>query len=194
MTRAKVGLFVLGMVAALTLALETASIAHGAPAPEGECTWHRHSKRVVEHVRRHGRVRAVKRAREWWTCDPASPPETQPAAAPSLPGTAPVVEPTPAPPPPSRLGVKAVEWSYTMSRPEVTAGEVTIELDNEGEDPHNLRLQLEGSSDPPLEVPQTAASERSTAHFNLPAGTYRLYCSLYSHDKKGMHATLVVNE
>ena len=94
--------------------------------------------------------------------------------------------------PASHLGVKAVEWSYTLSRPEVTAGTVIIELNNQGEDNHNLKLQREGGAEPPLAVPEAAPDEHTTASFNLPAGIYRLYCSLFEHDEKGMHATLVV--
>ena len=50
----------------------------------------------------------------------------------------------------ARLSVKAAEYSYTLSRPAVSAGEVIVELNNQGEDPHNLNLQREGSEDPPL--------------------------------------------
>jgi plastocyanin len=92
----------------------------------------------------------------------------------------------------SHLGVKAVEYSYTLSRPEVSAGETIVELNNQGEDPHDLKLQLEGSEEPPLEVPKAASLEQTSAHFTLAAGTYHLYCSLYKHDAKGMSATLVV--
>jgi plastocyanin len=90
------------------------------------------------------------------------------------------------------LGVKAVEYSYTLSRPEVSAGEVTVELNNQGEDPHNLVLEHEGTEDPKLEIPSTPSVSQASAHFNLAPGTYRLYCSLYSHESKGMVATLVV--
>jgi len=35
----------------------------------------------------------------------------------------------------SHLGVQAVEYSYTLSRPEVSVGEAIVELNNQGEDP-----------------------------------------------------------
>lgn len=194
MSRSRLGLAILALVAVLALALEGVPMARGAALP-GECTWHRHSKRVLRHVRHDGRARAVKRTRHWWTCDPveaAAPQAAQPPEAPAtLPGTAPIVESAP-PPTLSHLSVKAVEWSYTLSRPEVPAGEVVVELDNEGEDSHNLKLQREGSEEPPLAVPEAAASNRTSARLNLPPGTYHLYCSLYEHEMKGMHATLVV--
>jgi plastocyanin len=160
------------------------------------CVWHRHSKRVVKHVKRHGRLQKVKRVKRWWTCDerPTVPvPDTiPPNAAPPAP---PVTESPPSEEeeaPLSHLSVKAIEWSYTLSRPEVDAGEVIVELNNQGEDPHNLQLQREGSAEPPLSVPVAAPTKRKTARFTLSPGPYRLYCSLDQHDEKGMHATLIV--
>jgi plastocyanin len=175
--------------------MATGSIAPAAAAtPAADCTWHRHSKRVVKHLKRHGQRRQVKRVKHWWACDaePAAVPTPTPDPVPPVlptPEALPVEEPEPTV---SHLSVKAVEWSYTLSRPEVATGEVIVELNNEGEDGHNLDLQREGSEDPPLEVPETEPEERTTARFALSPGTYRLYCSLFKHDAKGMHATLVV--
>ena len=75
-----------------------------------------------------------------------------PTAEPPLDGSEPTA---------SHLSVKAVEWSYTLSRPEVTAGEVVVELNNQGEDSHNLKIQREGSGEPPLAVPEAAAAQRT---------------------------------
>jgi plastocyanin len=195
-SRAAARLTCLGLVGALAMAMGSAAHA-GDPAAEG-CTWQRHAKRVVKQVKRHGRVQRVKRVKRWWTCDHRPPVSAQPAPAlppaPASPGptnTLPHEEPQPEGTV-SHLGVKAVEWSYTLSRPEVTAGKVIVELNNQGEDNHNLKLQREGSGDPPLVVPEAAPDEHTSAGFNLPVGTYRLYCSLFEHDEKGMHATLVV--
>ena len=91
------------------------------------------------------------------------------------------------------LGVKAVEYTYTLSRPEVSAGEVIVELNNQGEDPHNLVLEHEGSADPSLEIPSAPSLSQASARFTLSPGTYRLYCSLYKHEAKGMEATLAVS-
>ena len=164
------------------------------PVAEG-CIWQRHAKRVVRHVKRHGRVQRVRRVKHWWTCEvpgPLCPRPQRPHRCRRPPAdTPPQEEPQPEGTV-SHLGVKAVEWSYNLSRPEVTAGKVIVELSNQGEDNHNLKLQREGSGDPPLVVPEAAPDDHTTAGFNLPAGTYRLYCSLFEHDEKGMHATLVV--
>jgi plastocyanin len=183
----------LGLVGAVAMAIGPA--AQAGMTAEG-CTWQRHAKRMVKHVKRHGRERRVRRVKHWWTCDhrPAVP--AAPAAPASLPappptGTLPQEEPQPEGTV-SHLGVKAVEWSYTLSRPEVSAGKVIVELNNQGEDNHNLKLQREGIGDPPLVVPEATPGAHTTASFNLPVGTYRLYCSLFEHDEKGMHATLVV--
>jgi plastocyanin len=179
------------LAGAVAVAMAMASLAHAAPpAPAEGCAWQRHSKSVVKHVKRHGQLRRVKRLKHWWTCD-AQPSAFAPPAA--LPPPAPATPPTEEPQSQiNRLGVKAVEYIYTLSRPEVSAGETIVELNNQGEDPHNLKLQLEGSEEPPLEVPTAATLEQTSAHFTLASGTYRLYCSLYKHDAKGMSATLVV--
>ncbi|MGE5409249.1 MAG: hypothetical protein ACM3NV_11635 [Syntrophothermus sp.] len=179
--------------ACLALLAATAALPAGlGPAPEGsraaaaECAWHRHSKRVVRHVRRHGKRRTVARWRRWWSCDPAatSPGPQPPAAAP---------EPEPEPVA-NRLGVRAVEYYFVLSRPRVSAGEVTIELDNRGEDGHDLRLQRQGGGEEPvLEIAETQSLQHTTASFDLPAGTYELWCGLPGHREKGMETTLVVD-
>jgi plastocyanin len=74
----------------------------------------------------------------------------------------------------------------------VAAGEVIVELNNQGEDSHNLKLQREGGGEPPFAVYEAAPGEHTSARFTLLPGTYRLYCSLLEHEGKGMHATLVV--
>jgi plastocyanin len=158
-------------------------------AQASECNWTKHAKRVVKRVRRHGKVRRVVRVRHWWTCAPQA--EPPPIAPPSL-----------APPPPTsdaesepeanRLAVKSSEYYFVLSRLSVRAGDVTIELNNRGEDPHNLNLQLEGDAGAPLEIPETDSEQRRVASFELPAGKYRLWCSLPEHEEKGMHTTLMV--
>ncbi|HKT82333.1 MAG TPA: plastocyanin/azurin family copper-binding protein [Solirubrobacterales bacterium] len=148
---------------------------------------------MVKKVRRHGRVRRAKRVKHWWTCDAAPTPNAL-TSQPTLPISSTPEAPSPAEPEPEvgHLGVKAVEYSYTLSRPEVASGEVIVELNNQGEDPHNLVLEHEGSEDPDLEIPSTPSLSQASAGLTLSPGTYRLYCSLYKHEAKGMQATLVV--
>jgi plastocyanin len=167
------------------------SAGEAAPAPVEGCTWQRHAKVVFKHVRRHGQRRRVRRVRHWWRC--AAPPSVL-SPPPALPVPA-TPEAPPAGEPESQighLGVKAIEYSYTLSRPEVSAGEVIVELNNQGEDPHNLVLEHEGTADPELEIPATPSTSQANSTFELSPGTYRLYCSLYTHEAKGMEATLVV--
>lgn len=186
---------------ALLCALALASV-HGLPvsasAAAGECSWQRHSKRVVKQVRRHGRLRKVVRHRHWWTCEPVSAasapgaaPMPVPASVPAPPPTAPAPAPEPEPEA-NRLGVRSLEYYFVLSRPAVRAGELTVELNNQGEDPHNLNIQREGEAGEPLQLPETASLQRNVAHFQLAPGTYRLWCSLPEHEEKGMQATLVV--
>jgi plastocyanin len=150
--------------------------------------WKKHRKRVVKRVRREGEWKRIVRMKHWRTCARRALP----------PVVAPPVTPTPAPQPepedPSipRLGVKAEEWSYTLSRPELEAGEVVVELNNQGEDPHNLNLQLADESGPELSLATIGPGGQSKGKFNVPAGTYRLWCSLDGHEAEGMSATLVV--
>lgn len=182
----------LGLAGVAALAMATGSLALAAPAASAEgCAWQRHSKPIVKQVKRHGQLRRVKRLKHWWACEALPQALTPPAAlpAPATPAAPPVEEPEPQV---SRLGVKAVEYSYTLSRPEVSTGETIVELNNQGEDPHNLVLEHEGTEDPTLEIPSTPSISQASAGFTLSPGTYRLYCSLYKHEAKGMEATLVV--
>ncbi len=158
------------------------------PADAAECTWQRHTKRVVKRVRRHGKARRVVRQRHWWTRS-CQPPVPVPVAA------APSPAPAPSEPEPiaNRLGVRANEYYFTLSRASVAAGELTVELDNRGEDAHDLRLQRQGSGEEPvLELAETQSLQHTSASFDLPAGTYKLWCSLPGHREAGMETTLQV--
>jgi plastocyanin len=158
-------------------------------AEASECTWVQHTKRIVKKVKRHGKVRRVVRRRHWWTCVPQA--EASPIPPPVL--APPAATPQPEPEPEAnRLAVKSSEYYFVLSRLSVKAGDVTIELNNRGEDPHNLNLQLEGGAGAPLEIPETDSEQRSVANFDLPAGKYRLWCSLPEHEEKGMQTTLTV--
>lgn len=180
-----------------TLALLGAVPTGEARAAAGDCAWTKHSKRVVKKVRRQGEVRRVKRTRHWWTCVPVAtaPAPVPPLAIPAPPPADPEPDPDPEEGPPtlSYLGVKAQEWKYTLSRPAVPAGEVVVELNNMGEDPHNLNLRLEGSKAAPFQIPVTPSLEQASERFTLPAGDYRLWCDLDEHDLRGMNASLEVS-
>ena len=190
------------LIAALAVALALVAVAalpagtsqlSTEQAAAAECHWKRHAKRVVKHVRRHGRLRKVVRWKGRWVCVPqavetAAPP---PPAAPAPPPPPPTPEPEPEPEA-NRLAVKSVEFYFVLSRPTVSAGALTVELNNRGEDPHNLNLRQEGEEGAPLEIPETPSLQRNVATFDLPAGNYRLWCSLPEHEEQGMYTSLVV--
>jgi hypothetical protein len=192
----------LAAVAALALAaiLSLAPAGHslgGESASAASCAWQQHSKRVVKRVKRNGRVRRVVHVKRWRTCDPllAPPAITAPPAAPV---TAPAAAPAPeAEPPPRRVSIKADDatpeaFSFSLSRPYVVSGEITLELNNQGQDAHNLNLRPEGGEGAPLEVGEAEPGEHRVGHFALEPGTYRLWCSLPQHEEWGMSVDLEV--
>lgn len=192
MSGRRLGLALLGAMALALIAFPGAQspVPHlGADrAAAADCTWQRHVKRVVKRVKRHGKVRRVVRRKVGWTCVPqaAAPVIAPPAPAPPAPS-----EPEPEPEA-NRLAVKAAEFYFVLSRPSVKAGAVTIELNNQGEDPHNLNLRLDGDEGEPLQIPETDSLDRNVADFDLPTGKYRLWCSLPEHEEGGMETTLQV--
>ncbi len=96
-------------------------------------------------------------------------------------------------PPPRALSVAAREFSFTLSRPLVGAGSVSIELRNLGEDPHNLVLSPDDGSHLPLASwTDTGPGERLRKSVTLAAGRYQLWCSLLDHESQGMSADLIV--
>jgi plastocyanin len=183
----------LALFGTLTILSGLEHVGPGGRAEAADCAWQRHTKRVVKHVRRHGQERRVVRRVHWWTC----------SAVPALPASIPpLISPPPASPVPkpepeatgNRLGIKAHEYTYELSRPKVATGEVTVELNNQGEDAHNLNLQRQsGAEEPIFTIAETASGQRSSERFDLPEGTYRLWCSLPTHEEEGMEATLVVD-
>jgi plastocyanin len=193
-SRALAAAVALALVAAsLTVAPGPAPLSGNDRASAAECSWQRHSKRIVRHVKRDGRARRLVRLKHWWTCNPPALPAT--ITAPLVPAATPAPEPQPTPQPEptsNRLSVKADEYSFTLSRPGVAPGDVVVELNNQGEDPHNLNLRREGGEEEPLAVSEAGPLEHRTARFALSAGTWRLWCSLPEHDERGMNATLVV--
>jgi hypothetical protein len=200
-SRAAAALGALALVTTLSLAPPASGPLTGSTrAVAADCAWQRHSKRVVKQVRRDGRSRRLVRTKHWWACVPApaqaptaaAPPVTAAPAPPADPTPPTVTEPEPKPSI-GRLSVKAKEWSLTLSKSDpIAPGEVIVELNNEGTDSHNLKLQGEEEGDLPLEVSEAGPSEHRTARFTLHPGTYQLWCSLPEHRERGMSVTLQV--
>jgi hypothetical protein len=123
--------------------------------------------------------------------DPFAP---APAPTPTVEIPLPDPAPLPPPPPPARLGVVAREWSLTLSRSALPAGAALVELQNFGEDAHNLRIERTDGSGAPLNVPLAESGERQRTSGTLAPGDYKVYCVLPGHDAQGMHARLVVTQ
>jgi hypothetical protein len=98
----------------------------------------------------------------------------------------------PAPALPSFVSVAAREFSLTLSRPYVGAGNVRIELRNNGEDPHNLVVSPEGSHSPLESFSELDPGLYERRTVALTPGRYQLWCSLEGHEALGMTVTLRV--
>jgi plastocyanin len=106
-----------------------------------------------------------------------------------------------APPPPSlqAVGVTLDDrtgYSARLSRASVAAGSVVVQLHNQGEDDHNLRVVPTDHAGATVDFPLTGSGQNSTKTLKLTAGSYRLFCTLttpVNHETAGMNATLTVS-
>ena len=192
-------------VAAALLVGAALGFAHPLGRADAATTCAKHSKRVVKHVKRHGKRTRVVRFKHFWTCqEVVTPPASAPTAlapVPAPPVQPPVTDPAPEPEPEANaLGVAADDHggikSYTLSRQTVRSGRLKVQLQNEGEDPHDMDIQRVGPTGEPLgemvEVPVTEPGEQKTASVTVEAGEYRMWCDLFNHAEEGMEATLSV--
>ena len=92
---------------------------------------------------------------------------------------------------PARLGVTAKEFRFSLSRTAVKRGPAVIELDNFGEDIHDLRLRRIGGTRT-YGLPATKPGGRAELDVTLRPGTYRLWCSIADHRRRGMFASFRV--
>jgi plastocyanin len=93
---------------------------------------------------------------------------------------------------PARAQITAKEYSLTLSRPEVSTGNVILEFVNAGQDEHNLHIRPATGGPDVGGFDTTLAGQHSDLQFHLPAGTYTLYCALAGHEYLGMKATFTV--
>ena len=94
-------------------------------------------------------------------------------------------------PAPARLGVSAKEFHLVLSRSSVKAGRVVIELDNTGQDVHDLRLRRLGGTRT-YSFTLTKPGGRAVRELALLPGRYRLWCSVADHAQLGMSTVLRV--
>lgn len=98
--------------------------------------------------------------------------------------------------PPNRILVGALEWRLELSRQSVRSGPLVLQLQNRGEDAHDLYLQRVRRDGRPLgrvlRVAVTGSGRLTTADLSLARGRWRLWCSLPGHRMAGMQALLRV--
>ena len=85
----------------------------------------------------------------------------------------------------------AKEFRFSLSRTALKRGPAIIELDNFGEDVHDLRLRRIGGTRT-YALPETKPDERAELDIRLRPGRYRLWCSVADHRARGMVATFRV--
>ena len=160
-------------IVALALILILSDVASPSPGAAGaavaqaaDCIPVEHSKLHIhkKKVRRHGRkvTRRKKHVHRWTTCEPVAP-----------------LMPTC--PPPTSVSQHGTQTgsTFTLSRTCVTAGQVTVELSNQGEDPHNVFLRPVSGPDPGYSIPADPPYElgplsQEEATFGLAAGEWYL--------------------
>lgn len=141
-----------------------------------------------------GRLTAGPSAATGSATGPAAGPGTGPPTA-----TGPTTTtPSDAPPSLPAVGVTLDDrtgYSARLSRATVAAGPVVVQLVNQGEDDHNLRIVPTDHDDATADFPLTASGTNATRTLTLKPGTYRLFCTLttpVNHELAGMNATLTV--
>jgi hypothetical protein len=171
----------------LVLAAAVAGFALGAGPAVG--AKHRKTRLIATKARAHGHVPARAATR---------PPlvGTLPVTTPTAPTTTEPVPTPPAPPCPTAVGVAEGEYYTHLSRATICPGPILIQLSNEGEDDHDLKVLDTGSGTIVATWDTASPGEAVTKRLSLPAGSYRLFCSLSdgngAHDELGMHAILTV--
>jgi hypothetical protein len=90
-----------------------------------------------------------------------------------------------------RLGVGESEFHLVLSRASVKTGLVIVQLQNDGQDVHDLRMKRIGGTRT-YSFPLTSPGGRATRTLKLLPGRYRLWCSVANHAQLGMQAVLRV--
>jgi hypothetical protein len=190
----------IAVLALAALALAVFASAQPTEDAHAATTCTKHTKRVVKHVKRHGKRKKIVRLRPYWSCqEVAEPVVVAPPAAP-----APTLAPeTPAPQPEpeaNAIGVVARDankhFSFEPTRTLVRSGKLTMQLINEGEDPHSMAIQRIGPGEVPegkvTEIPPTPSKQQGTESVEVQPGRYRMWCTLYHHAEEGMEFDLTV--
>jgi plastocyanin len=92
---------------------------------------------------------------------------------------------------PARVQAAADEYRFSLSRTQVPAGRVTIEVVNFGEDPHNFKLRRVGGTHV-YTIGETLPGARTSKTLRLRHGRFKYWCSIADHKARGMKGTLRV--
>jgi plastocyanin len=121
---------------------------------------------------------------------------TLPVTGPTTPTTTDPVTTTPAPSCPTAIGVTEGEYYTRPSRSTACPGALVVELRNAGEDDHDMKIVNTGAGTVVATWAVVHPTNAVQKHLTLPAGTYRLFCTLSDgkgvHDELGMHAVITV--
>jgi hypothetical protein len=194
-------------VAALALAaLALVVLATAQPSEDAHaatvCT--KHTKRVVKHVKRHGKRKKIVRLHPYWTCqETAEPVAGAPVApAPITPAPAPTPASTPEPEP-NALSIATNDhttpYEYAPNHKSRKAGRLTIQLNNmASEDEHNMHMERVNEETGELEGPVLAEVSAAGAGASEPVtvevqpGTYRMWCTIGHHAEHGMTTEVTI--
>jgi plastocyanin len=193
---------------ALVLVLSSGGSVGPARAASTRCVWIKHTKRVVTHVKRHGKSHKVVKVKRYKTCRkvalpeeahaPTTPTATSPGANSPNEATPPASTPEPEA---NAVSITANDhtnpYGYAPSRKTVKSGDLTVQLINAGEDEHNMDMEKVGpgnSPEGPIVVAVSAASKGASTPttVDVEPGTYRMWCTLPGHAAKGMETTITV--
>ena len=101
----------------------------------------------------------------------------------------------PAEPVPDRVQVRGTEFDLVLSKQKLRPGRAIVQFLNDGEDPHDLRLQRKGEAGQPDGAELGIGVVGPGAYENLDTrlrkgSAFVLWCSLSDHRQLGMEATL----
>ncbi|MCV2488347.1 cupredoxin domain-containing protein [Geodermatophilus sp. YIM 151500] len=116
------------------------------------------------------------------TGSPPTTAETSPGSPPAAGGSEPAAA--------QELPVAAVDFDYELPTTELAAGQLTIELVNEGDASHNLVVERDGADVASTEVISPGAT--TTLTVTLEPGEYVFYCSVGNHRAMGMEVPVTV--
>jgi uncharacterized cupredoxin-like copper-binding protein len=87
----------------------------------------------------------------------------------------------------TRATLDGTEMRFIPDRIAVAAGDIPVVLHNVGSVAHDLRID-----ERPTLLLEAAPGQTATATWRLPAGRYRIYCSLPGHRQAGMEGIVEV--